>query len=120
MDDSPEEMEPIIEAYFAECDAADVPYTIPGLALALGFSSRETFLDYENRSGFTYMVKRAKLRIEGQLARELVTRPGDVADIISDLKNNFGWKDSQEHTHTGPDGGAIIMWGTGLTEGGEA
>ena len=91
-----EEMDDAIERYFDEADARKWPYTIPDLAFALGFTSRQSLLNYSNKPIFMDTIKRAKLRIEGQRARQLVQRQGIVAGQIFDLKNNFGWRDQQE------------------------
>ena len=91
-----EEMDEAIERYFEEADARKWPYTIPDLAFALGFTSRQSLLNYSNKPIFMDTIKRAKLRIEGQRARQLVQGQGIVAGQIFDLKNNFGWRDQQE------------------------
>ena len=70
--DSPEQMEKVIEAYFVKCDEEGRPYTVPGLALALGFCTRKSLYDYEQKDSFVNTVKRAKLRIEEQRAEQLV------------------------------------------------
>jgi hypothetical protein len=90
------EMEDAIERYFNEADEKKWPYTIPDLAYALGFNSRQSLLNYQNKPIFMDTIKRAKLRIEGQRARQLVQGQGIVAGQIFDLKNNFGWRDQQE------------------------
>jgi len=44
---------------------AEIPVpTITGLCYYLGFESRQSFYDYEEREGFSYTVKRARLFIE--------------------------------------------------------
>ena len=101
---TPKEMEPLIEGYFSDCDKAERPYTVPGIALALGFADRHSLHDYMAKDEFTATIKRARLRIEAQRAQALVTRTQGVAGLIFDLKNNFGWKDKTEHEHTGADG----------------
>ncbi len=91
-----EEMQEAIDRYFQEADEKKWPYTIPDLAYALGFNSRQSLLNYQNKPIFMDTIKRAKLRIEGQRARQLVQGQGIVAGQIFDLKNNFGWRDQQE------------------------
>ena len=41
-----EEMQKAIDNYFMQCDAEEKPYTVVGLALALGFEDRRSLLDY--------------------------------------------------------------------------
>jgi hypothetical protein len=40
------------------------PPTITGLALHLGFASRQSFYDYEERGEYSYIIKNARLRVE--------------------------------------------------------
>ncbi len=40
------------------------PVTITGICLFLGFESRQSFYDYEDKEEFTYIIKRARLTIE--------------------------------------------------------
>jgi hypothetical protein len=96
---TPEEMQEAIDIYF---ESVDVP-TITGLALALGFDSRQTLLNYKERDGFLDTIKAARLKIEAGYERELVTRNGSVTGLIFNLKNNFAWKDAQEYTHLTED-----------------
>jgi len=74
--------------------------TITGLALHLGFESRQSFYDYENRENteYSYIIKRARLFIEHEYEKCLHgTSP---TGAIFALKN-FGWKDKQETELTG-------------------
>lgn len=101
--DSPEAMQARIDAYFEACDTqcdsdgkpTPAPYTVPDLALALGFSSRQSLLEYQGKPDFGDTVKMAKLRIEGQRNRNMVAGKGNPVGAIFDLKNNFGWIDAQ-------------------------
>jgi hypothetical protein len=75
-------------------DVIEVPVpTITGLALHLGFESRQSFYDYESKAGFTYTVKKARAKIEKHYEELLQT--GGGAGAIFALKN-FGWKDKTE------------------------
>jgi len=97
MIESPNEMLPLIENYFIQCDEKGDPYTIPGLAYAIGFKSRMSLWEYEEKEEFADTIKRAKLKIEDQRSKMLIY-PGkaNIAGIIFDLKNNFGYVDKQE------------------------
>ena len=88
---NPEDMQVIIDRYFAE--AADKP-TVTGLALALDFDTRQAVLNYEVKPEFVATLKRAKLRVQQALEKHLYSQ--SVAGVIFNLKNNFGWKDTQE------------------------
>jgi len=107
---SVEEMQRMIDAYFAECDEKGEPYTITGLALALG-TTRETLLDYENaesRRAFSDTVKKAKMRCQHYAEKRLFDAKNPVG-IIFNLKNNYGWRDRQDVELTGKDGGPITF-----------
>ena len=90
-----EELQKKIDEYFAECDKQKRPYTITGLALALD-TNRATLLDYEKKyEQFSEVVKKAKLRIENYAEEQLFTSK-NVAGVIFNLMNNFGWKNRQD------------------------
>jgi hypothetical protein len=67
--------------------------TITGLVLHLGFESRQSFYDYEQKPQFTYTIKRARLFIEHEYEKGL--HSGSPTGAIFALKN-FGWKDKHE------------------------
>ena len=71
--------------------------TITGLAYFIGFESRQSFYDYEEKPAFTYTIKRARLFIEREYEELLQT--GNTTGAIFALKN-FGWTDRQEFDHT--------------------
>ena len=64
--------------------------TITGLALFLGFESRQSFYDYEKNEEFTYTIKKARTFIEREYEELLST--GNVTGAIFALKN-MGWID---------------------------
>lgn len=92
--DSPEKMQADIDIYFASVTKA----TITGLCLELGFESRQSFYDYEEKEDFSYIVKRARLRIENYY--ELNLTENNVTGSIFALKN-MGWKDKTETDFNG-------------------
>lgn len=92
-----EEFEIAIEEYFDDCDEKGKPYTITGLALACGFASRQSIFDYGKSGEFSYLIKKAKMRVEISLEERLSENA--PAGTIFNLKNNFGWKDKQEVDH---------------------
>lgn len=67
--------------------------TITGLALYLGFTSRQAILNYEEKPDFVDAIKKAKLRIEASYEQAIYN--GNAAGPIFALKN-FGWTDKQE------------------------
>jgi len=92
--ETPEAMQAAINLYFDECKAQDEPVTITGLALALGFNSRQALINYENYSKeFHDTVKSAKLRVENAYEKRLIHR-GNGGDVFA-LKQ-FDWTDRQD------------------------
>lgn len=87
---SVEEMQKIIDNYFATTPEEEI--TITGLALALD-TDRKTLINYENRDEFFYTIKKAKTRVELSYEKSL-RKNGRTGDIFA-LKN-FGWQDKQE------------------------
>ena len=67
--------------------------TITGLCYSLGFESRQSFYDYEEREGFSYTIKRARLFIEKEYEEQLSS--GNTIGAIFALKN-MGWIDTQK------------------------
>jgi hypothetical protein len=99
--ESPEELQSQIDLYFKSLQYIDPelgipmmrPATITGLALALGFCSRQSMYDYEKKEKFTYTIKNARLRVENSYEEHLFTKSATGA--IFGLKN-MGWSDKQE------------------------
>ena len=106
---TPEAMQAAIDAYFKECeghpllDDEGVPYTdrngnpfivdrkpltVTGLALALGFATRQSLLDYEGKGPYKYMIQQAKLRIENYAEMRLYDKEGANGAKFN-LQNNF-------------------------------
>ncbi len=114
---TPEEMQAVIDAYFAECEGDYItdgegnlmtdknghpvkskprPLTITGLALALGFTTRQALLNYEAKPKFVDTVQRAKTKVEQYAEERLFDREG-VNGAKFNLSNNFkGWSEKQQ------------------------
>ena len=84
-----------ITAYFKERDRKGKPYTVCGLALALGLD-RKALIEYAQQPEFSNTIKKAKLRIEAQLEERLMDKAFSTPGVIFNLKNNFGWRDEQK------------------------
>lgn len=67
--------------------------TITGLCYHIGFESRQSFYDYEEKPEFSYTIKRARLFIEKEYEEQL--QVGNTVGAIFALKN-MGWKDKTE------------------------
>lgn len=91
-----EELEAAIEDYFATADARGWPYTVPDLSLHLGFATRKDPYRYaQTHPEYRDTINRALSRIEAQRNRDLISNNVATQGKIFDLKNNFGWCDSQ-------------------------
>ena len=75
----------------------DFDFTITGLCLELGFCSRQSFYDYEEKPNFSYTIKKARLHIERAYEAKLSGK--EVTGAIFALKN-LGWKDKTEVDQT--------------------
>ena len=84
---TPEAMQAAIDRYFLTTDRP----TISGLALALGFRSRQSFYNYRGHSPeFDYILKRAWLRVECHY-EEMLLDPNRVRLAVFMLKR-LGWR----------------------------
>jgi hypothetical protein len=91
---SVEEMQIAIDAYFEN----EEHYTITGLALALGFTSRLALIRVEGYGKeYSNAIKKAKLKVENFYEKKLTGQ--SAAGIIFALKN-FEWSDKQEIQHS--------------------
>jgi hypothetical protein len=72
------------------------PYTITGLALAIGFNSRQALLNYQEKPEFFDTITRAKARVERYAEERLYDNNGANGAKFS-LANNFkGWAEKQQ------------------------
>lgn len=71
------------------------PITVTGLALALGFNSRQTLLNYQERPEFMDTIKRAKCACEAYAEARLYDRDGARGAQFS-LEKNFKWGNEAE------------------------
>lgn len=112
-----EEIQEKIDAYFEECKGEVLydsdgnpmvdkygnvirvgvrPLTITGLALALGFNSRQALLNYQAREEFYDTIMRAKAKVERYAEERLFDKDGANGAKFS-LANNFdGWREKKE------------------------
>ena len=112
-----EEMQEKIDAYFESCKGRYLedddgnyvltksglpiivdarPLTITGLALALGFASRQALLNYQAKDEFHDTILRAKARVECYAEERLFDKDGANGAKFS-LANNFdGWREKQD------------------------
>ena len=113
---SAEEIQEKIDAYFEWCKGEPLlvdgvpatdkygepiiinkhPLTVTGLALALGFNSRTSLLNYQDKPEFMNTIMRAKSVVEQYAEERLYDKDGANGAKFS-LANNFeGWKEKQQ------------------------
>lgn len=112
-----EEIQEKIDKYFEECEGTVLnnengevvlnkygdpvivgrkPLTITGLALALGFNSRQALLNYQDKPEFYDTITRAKAKVEQYAEERLFDKDGSNGAKFS-LSNNFkGWAEKQQ------------------------
>lgn len=104
---TPEELEELANEFFAKCRNEQLPYTLTGLTLHLGFCDKNILYYYrDNKPEFYHSIKKALLEVEMGYETNLNSKAATGA--IFALKN-FGWKDRKEidakgemsHTFTG-------------------
>jgi N12 class adenine-specific DNA methylase len=98
--DNADELEKVVDEYFS----LDGKKTLTGLALHLGFDSRQSIYDYQKNGTFSYIINKALLRVENQYEENL--SGNNVAGSIFVLKN-MGWKDKSEVEQSG---GLTLNW----------
>lgn len=98
-----EEMEVALTNYFKTTPIGEL--TVTGLAIFLGFTSRQALLNYECKSEFIDAIKKAKLIVENDY--EVALRKNGRSGDIFGLKN-FGWKDAQDVNLGGQEGNPVL------------
>lgn len=94
-----EELEDAVFNYFKQFDEVDnledlrKKPTVAGLALHLGFASRQSIYDYAEKGEFSYVIKRALLALED--FHEGALSGNNVTGHVFWLKNH-GWADKKE------------------------
>jgi hypothetical protein len=94
----PEQLSEAIDSYFDWCQVQQQPPTKVGLALHLGFCSRQSLQDYKVRSNnpeYAYCIKRAEAKIEQYLAQRVILGKGSTPGTIFTLKAMHGWQETQ-------------------------
>ncbi|MPN57021.1 hypothetical protein SDC9_204715 [bioreactor metagenome] len=85
--------DPVFDKFGHPVIIGEKPPTVTGLALALGFNSRQALLNYQGRKQFHDTITRAKSRCEDYAESRLFDRDGSNGAKFS-LMNNFkGWRD---------------------------
>lgn len=87
-----EDGEPTLDKYGNEIYIGRKPPTVTGLALALGFNTRQALLNYQAKKAFVDTVTRAKSRIEEYAEMRLFDRDGVNGAKFSLTYNFKGWQ----------------------------
>lgn len=124
---SASQIEGLIDAYFEECKGEvlkdkdgeimlnkhgepivlnAMPPTVTGLALALGFTSRQNMLEYQGKKEFTDTITRAKSFCEKYAESRLFDRDGARGAEFS-LKCNFRWRETADDQAIGESSNII-------------
>lgn len=125
---SAEDMQKLIDEYFKECEGTlltdhngdpmvdkwgipimlgQKPPTVPGLALALGFNSRQSLLNYKAKAEFVDVITRAKTRLEQYAAERLYDRDGAKGAQFT-LAVHYGWRVNTDSDGGENDGGGVV------------
>lgn len=112
-----EEIEEKIEKYFEDCEGKPLcdedgnvltdkygapiiigrkPPTVTGLALALGFTTRLSLLNYQGKKEFMNTITRAKSFVEKYAEERLFDRDGVQGAKFSLINNFRGWSEKPE------------------------
>lgn len=90
--DSPEKLQKDIDKYFKDCEVTHKPYTIAGLAYALGVS-RTTIYNYSYKDEFFNTIKKARDRVMAYIEEQAIIK-GNAGTIF--IMKNYGYTDKQE------------------------
>lgn len=89
-----------VVAYFDYCEEADKYLTMTGLAIALGFKTRQALVNYEKEPGYEFayeIIQYAKMKIEEDTEQRLHDPKNyNIGGAIFSLKNNWGWQDRHD------------------------
>jgi len=89
---SPQELKEKADEYFKEAIEKGWKITVTGLALWLGFESRQSIYDYEKHGEFSYIIKNARMKVENAYESRLYDN--NAGGAIFALKN-MGWRDEK-------------------------
>jgi len=123
--ETPEQMETAINNYFTKCKIGEkkqiitksgevvettkeIPLTIADLAYHLGFTNRQSILDYEKKDDkFSGIIVRARLHIEGDNIRKGLTGEYNSQTNNLNLASNYGYSMKSEIEVKGAGGTTI-------------
>ncbi len=125
-----EEIEGKIQEYFKKCEGKILrddngniiydkfghpvildrkPPTVTGLALALGFASRQALLNYQGKKEFNDTITRAKSYIEQYAEERLFDRDGVNGAKFSLINNFKGWSEHPKQEDGTPEDNDMVL-----------
>lgn len=87
----PEVVRKLVEEYFTTLPA-NIPPTVTGLTLHLGFAHKDSLYEYAKKDVFTDSIRRGLTLIEQY--HEIKASQGDKCTGNIFILKNFGWKDT--------------------------
>ena len=84
------------------------PPTVTGLALALGFHSRQSLLNYQAKKEFMDTITRAKMRVEEYCETRLFDRDGQRGAEFN-LRYNFRWAQEEKNGGDEDSASGVVM-----------
>ncbi len=132
----PEDIQVLVDQYFKDCEGRPLldengqvfrdkdgeviflgarPPTVTGLALALGFHSRQSLLNYQGKPSFMDTITRAKSRVEAYAEERLFDREGARGAEFT-LKFNFRWDKGHDEDDSGDGEGGVVLIPTVMDE----
>ncbi len=96
------DLDAMCELYFEEKEQTGEPVLISELPLFIGFGSRYTWYDLEEKPEFYHVVKKVRHRLETECERAMMKDKGSPIKHIFRLKQPGagGWVDKTEHQST--------------------
>lgn len=91
------------------------PPTVTGLALALGFNTRQALLNYQGKKEFVDTITCAKSYVEKYVEERLFDRDGVNGAKFSLINNFKGWSEHQKaEDHTLEDNDMVLKFIEGM------
>jgi hypothetical protein len=90
------------EEYKKDCETNEKPSTIQGFeSYICAKRLRKKFTEYENDPKYSATIKKIKKYFESDLVNNALKGKYNASVSIFLMKNNYGYKDSQEIKHSG-------------------
>ena len=101
---------PIVDKWGKAVRVNEHPPTVTGLALALGFCTREALLGYQGKKDFAATITRAKSLIERYTEERLFDRDGVNGARFSLINNFRRWSEHPEPEQSQTDDSTVQIY----------